>query len=562
MSYRKRHLGKTVNLDRYFEVLGEECSDAILLIATPGNESECFKNIDFGSWADDDIVGPEPGEVFVAIIDQTEKKIIWKHGKEVSVNYKWGESEFGAHGRGPADDSDKGHINFTIDRNEIGLKDNTGLKILLFSKSENQVLDLFSVDVCVNPMLIIETADVDVFNLERRLCLNGLNDVINCPKGGEEDISKTADLMRRASYHISELLENPKRIAPYAKARLASFYADRKFLDPNYPAALRWINSAISSSKIDDGELEDSASVYHAVNQYLLKRNSNDVLNEKELYFSNMSPAGGRLRLLQMSTVILLKIFDEICKKHDLEYWAIAGTLLGAVRHKGFIPWDDDVDVGMLRSDVYKLKRILKEKYPDIRFEKSVMVNRHDAYRHYKMSLKDQGPVFIDIFVFDMYDIPVELLEEKIRLYNRKIYRYVDLYKRENNIGEEGPLNDTQKADIEDILSIFSGDKETLHVIDRKSIGYGADTMMPLLTKVNAYEAETIFPCKSMMFENVEIKIPSNHHLFLKGYFGDYYTTPFNAFIKKHTELSDENIHDLKKMISKYSQYILGSDTD
>ena len=147
-------------------------------------------------------------------------------------------------------------------------------------------------------------------------------------------------------------------------------------------------------------------------------------------------------------------------------------------------------------------------------------------------------------------------------MYNRKIYRYVDLYKRENNIGEEGPLNDTQKADIEDILSIFSGDKETLHVIDRKRIGYGADTMMPLLTKVNAYEAETIFPCKSMMFENVEIKIPSNHHLFLKGYFGDYNTTPFNSFIKKHTELSDENIHDLKKMISKYSQYILGSDTD
>jgi len=47
----------------------------------------------------------------------------------------------------------------------------------------------------------------------------------------------------------------------------------------------------------------------------------------------------------------LLEQFQNICKRHSLKYYAIGGTLLGAVRHKGFIPWDDDIDVGMPRAD-------------------------------------------------------------------------------------------------------------------------------------------------------------------------------------------------------------------
>ncbi len=55
----------------------------------------------------------------------------------------------------------------------------------------------------------------------------------------------------------------------------------------------------------------------------------------------------------------LIKEFDRICRKHNLRWFAYAGTLLGAARHKGYIPWDDDVDVAMLRPDYEKFRRIV-----------------------------------------------------------------------------------------------------------------------------------------------------------------------------------------------------------
>lgn len=67
------------------------------------------------------------------------------------------------------------------------------------------------------------------------------------------------------------------------------------------------------------------------------------------------NPDGSILRQHQLKMLDILIIIDRICKKHGIKYWISDGTLLGAVRHGGFIPWDDDLDIQMMRKELYIL---------------------------------------------------------------------------------------------------------------------------------------------------------------------------------------------------------------
>ena len=80
-----------------------------------------------------------------------------------------------------------------------------------------------------------------------------------------------------------------------------------------------------------------------------------------------------KVREIQLGELSLLKSFIAICSKHDLRYYALGGTLLGAIRHKGFIPWDDDMDLGMPRKDYEKFISICKKELPE-----HVILRLHD----------------------------------------------------------------------------------------------------------------------------------------------------------------------------------------
>ena len=63
------------------------------------------------------------------------------------------------------------------------------------------------------------------------------------------------------------------------------------------------------------------------------------------------NPEGSMLRKQQQRMLEILLHIDEVCTEHNIKYWLSSGTLLGAVRHGGFIPWDDDLDIEMLKED-------------------------------------------------------------------------------------------------------------------------------------------------------------------------------------------------------------------
>lgn len=86
----------------------------------------------------------------------------------------------------------------------------------------------------------------------------------------------------------------------------------------------------------------------------LLDRNLQDSLRAK------YNPEGSKLRQLQHRLLHILMFIDRICKENNIKYWLGSGTCLGAIRHGGFIPWDDDIDIEMHYKDYKKFQRIMK----------------------------------------------------------------------------------------------------------------------------------------------------------------------------------------------------------
>lgn len=76
------------------------------------------------------------------------------------------------------------------------------------------------------------------------------------------------------------------------------------------------------------------------------------------------NPQGSRLWCMQQRMLYLLQQIDGICERHHISYWLSGGSMLGAVRHGGFIPWDDDLDIELPRTDFLRLMKILERELP------------------------------------------------------------------------------------------------------------------------------------------------------------------------------------------------------
>ena len=120
------------------------------------------------------------------------------------------------------------------------------------------------------------------------------------------------------------------------------------------------------------------------------------------------------MQLLQTDMIVEL---DRVCRKHDIKYVLTCGSLLGAVRHKGYIPWDDDADIGMLREEYEKFRKVADELDPKICFFQDHENDPEYLWEYGKLRrvgtsfiragqehIKGQTGVFIDIFPMD--DIP------------------------------------------------------------------------------------------------------------------------------------------------------------
>lgn len=100
---------------------------------------------------------------------------------------------------------------------------------------------------------------------------------------------------------------------------------------------------------------------------------------------------------IQTNLLYFMKWFDGFCKKNDIQYTLHGGTLLGAVREKGFIPWDDDIDIGMTREQYKKMEKLI----PKDRAGRVYLDSDRDKIKKIWLNEEGKEKVWIDIFIYD-----------------------------------------------------------------------------------------------------------------------------------------------------------------
>jgi lipopolysaccharide cholinephosphotransferase len=140
------------------------------------------------------------------------------------------------------------------------------------------------------------------------------------------------------------------------------------------------------------------------------------------LFPDNREEGETRLRQCQLVMLRMLKIFDYLCTRHQIKYFLTGGSLIGAVRHQGFIPWDDDLDVGMTRDNYEKFIEYAVPELPDDIFFQNIETDAfyrqkdyvdarlRDKYSSYIHKGERKTPwhdgLQVDIFVYDHSFLP------------------------------------------------------------------------------------------------------------------------------------------------------------
>lgn len=132
----------------------------------------------------------------------------------------------------------------------------------------------------------------------------------------------------------------------------------------------------------------------------LYKKDGESLRDAKLRFFHSLPKASGSLREHQLELVDLLADFDELCSAHGIKYFLAIGTLLGALRHDGFVPWDDDVDVGVMREDIEKLISLVEH---DDRFMITIAYDQYVFCKQIRFKRKDarDDDPFIDLFIYE-----------------------------------------------------------------------------------------------------------------------------------------------------------------
>lgn len=239
---------------------------------------------------------------------------------------------------------------------------------------------------------------------------------------------------------------------------------------------------------------------------------------------SHYNPEGSILRQAQHRMLYILQEIDKVCRRHHISYILDGGSLIGAVRHGGFIPWDDDLDIAIMLDDYDRLKKYLIDELPDnLLFQDfhtdpnypTLIAKVRDRNSFFEEvdcpKIKDRG-IFVDII--PMEKVPSLKWKATIDYWFGHCIRAIHNYTT--------PLDKFRSIlflpfaysmmQLTRFFNRFSSSRQIAHRYGWQAYG--------------GFSLEDTFPVKDMQFEGMMVMVPHNPHAVLTALFGNYMQLP------------------------------------
>jgi len=248
------------------------------------------------------------------------------------------------------------------------------------------------------------------------------------------------------------------------------------------------------------------------------------------------------LKEIQKIETDILKYIDEVCKKNKIDYTVVGGTAIGTIRHDGFIPWDDDIDIGLTPKNYYKLLKILKKEKNDkyvlldsttettytYPFPKLVD-SRTSLVENNQVPIDNYG-IYVDIFMY--FGMPKNKIKRLLYFYNLKKYQLYFSYLSQRKVPNAKGIKLIYKNLIKLIAKLI-GKEKLIKRFEKLCNKYPIENSeycisnWPCASRKNQILNSSVFS-KTVRhkFENIEVNIMANYDDYLTNAYGDYMKLP------------------------------------
>ena len=265
----------------------------------------------------------------------------------------------------------------------------------------------------------------------------------------------------------------------------------------------------------------------------------------------------------------IIQEIDRICAKYDIKYCILGGALIGAIRHKGFIPWDDDMDIGMLRKDYEKFisvaQRELEEKFfvqtginDEDYYDKIIRVRDRNTTGIVRKDLHSHcnNGVFIEVYPFD--SVNTNIVKYKIQIFRAKVINAVLHY------SVYGQNKRCRAFAAKSICNIFGKEELMTHLTKILSMynDKGFEMVDLLLLPYNCkYKKKDMEETIRVPYEYLKLCIPKGYDACLKTTYGDYMKMPpAEQRVQHHNKVvfyDPYHPYDDKIILAKAEEYFL-----